>query len=81
MVAGVFSFPTYFGMNWDALDECLADLEWLSASGHILGVRNAEALFREQPTAAARLISSWLFASSAHRRTETPFHMFLSWSD
>ena len=40
-VAAVLQFPPYFGENWDALDECLADLEWLHADACALTILDA----------------------------------------
>jgi RNAse (barnase) inhibitor barstar len=42
-----FRFPAYFGWNWDALYDCLADLSWLPADRYFVVIENADALETE----------------------------------
>jgi hypothetical protein len=43
-LARALEFPDWFGQNWDALEDCLGDLSWLEAAGHVVIFRNAEEL-------------------------------------
>lgn len=41
-IAGALRFPEYYGGNWDALDECLRDLDtWWPAAGWVVVVSDA----------------------------------------
>jgi RNAse (barnase) inhibitor barstar len=35
-VSAALQFPYYFGFNWDALDECVNDLDWMPESAYVL---------------------------------------------
>ena len=42
--AQALNFPDWFGANWDALEDCLGDLSWRPGEGHVLVLRNWQAL-------------------------------------
>lgn len=48
VIANKFDFPDYFSYNWDSLDECLSDIEWIN-SNVILILKNIEYLLINQP--------------------------------
>ncbi|HEY7531643.1 MAG TPA: barstar family protein, partial [Nitrospiraceae bacterium] len=54
--AHVLHFPEYFGHNWDALEECLADLEWMPAKGYALILTDADQILREDEDGHATLL-------------------------
>jgi len=43
-IAAALAFPEWFGGNWDALEDCLSDLSWSAAGGHLLLFEDAESL-------------------------------------
>ncbi|MGH9514843.1 MAG: barstar family protein [Terriglobales bacterium] len=78
--AAAFQFPDYFGENWDALDECLADLEWLPAAGYVLFVSNTVVALGEEPEkqfATFVSVLSGICEEWARANTPKPFHVLL----
>ena len=43
-ISQALRFPDWFGGNWDALEDCLGDLSWRPGNGHVLVLRNWQAL-------------------------------------
>ncbi len=41
-VSAALQFPNYYGENWDAMDECITDLEWMPADWYLIYVSGIE---------------------------------------
>ncbi len=80
-------FPSYFGENWDAFEECLLDLEWLPAKGYVFILTNAHLILRNSPQElhvftdilnhAAGVWNGTLQEEEESARPPTPFHLVL----
>jgi RNAse (barnase) inhibitor barstar len=78
--AAALQFPNYFGENWDALEECLIDLEWLPATGYVLLILNTIEVLSEEPekqfetlvNVLSRTCEEW-----THAKNPKPFRVIL----
>lgn len=75
VVATAMRFPDYFGSNWDALDECLGDMDWLPADGYLLVLRDAAKGWSQSPYVLGRFVTSWLEAAEHWTENQIPFHL------
>ena len=87
--ARALEFPDYFGHNWDALEECLTDLEWLPAKGYILLVTDAAHVLPNDDTEYETFLEILRDAGEAWgsgqagmgARQATPFHVLFAVSE
>lgn len=48
-ISASLQFPDYFGENWDALEECMCDLEWLNEpDGYTMIFTNSDKILQDE---------------------------------
>ena len=74
--ARALSFPSWVGRNWDALEDCLTDLDWLEAAGYVLVLTNVQALLIGESEEHFKNLVEILAGATKHwssRRWRRPF--------
>jgi Barstar (barnase inhibitor) len=87
--ARALDFPDYFGHNWDALEECLIDLEWLKTKGYVLLITDAGCVLPDDEDEYETFLEILRDAGEAWgtgqagvgARRATPFHVLFAVSE
>lgn len=76
--AAALKFPSHFGHNWDALEECLTDLEWLPGGGYLLLYSHPKPFAQKHPKDWKTLIE--IFQSAIDEWNEADIPMYIVFS-
>ncbi|MGB4912090.1 MAG: barstar family protein [Candidatus Dechloromonas phosphoritropha] len=71
------NFPDWYGVNFDALVDCLTDPECLPGKGHVLFVDGAATLRQGDPRAFATLLEVLRAAAGERRAAGAPLWILL----
>ena len=76
--ATALHFPDHFGGNWDALEECLTDLEWVDAEGYLLYYDHIDGLLNAHPDQVETLVEILRDAVASWKEDDTAMVVLLS---
>ncbi len=77
-VATALHFPGDFGHNWDALEECLTDLEWIDAEGYLIYYDHIDPLLAAHPDQFETLVEILRDAVASWKEDGTAMVVLLS---
>jgi hypothetical protein len=75
--ARALQFPSYFGMNWDALEECLTDFEWCTAMGYVIIIEAAGRYSQVAPEEYKMVRNICKDAAKFWKKQRKPFYVIL----
>ena len=77
-VATALHFPKDFGHNWDALEECLTDMEWADADGYVLFYDHVDGLIATHPDQFETFVEICRDAVASWKEDDKPMFVLLS---
>jgi RNAse (barnase) inhibitor barstar len=79
-VATALHFPGHFGDNWDALEECLIDMEWVDAPGYVIYYDHIDGLLAAHPDQFETFVEICRDAVASWKEDGTPMLVLLAGS-
>jgi len=76
-VATAMGFPKDFGHNWDALEECLTDLEWVDGDGYLVYYDHIDGLLEAHPDQFETLVEILRDAVASWKEDDTAMVVLL----
>jgi RNAse (barnase) inhibitor barstar len=76
--AEALAFPSWFGGNWDAFFDCLADLGWRPGTGHLLVFEHTYGLRAYAPEVLDTALHILRDAAAAWEARGVPFRAFVA---
>lgn len=76
-VAKTMKFPSYFGANWDAFEECITDLTWCPAKEYALIYERPDIFAQADPTGWQTALDVLRAAEEYWQAKNTPLNVFL----
>jgi RNAse (barnase) inhibitor barstar len=77
-LAHALDFPDYFGMNWDALNDCLTDMGWKPARGYVVVLKKFTEFAGKCPDEAKTAGDIFAAAAKYWKQKAVPFYIILS---
>lgn len=76
-VAQALAFPSYYGRNWDAFEEMINDLSWISAPGYLILYDYVHRFAAHQPDAWQTALNILQSACNNWQQEGIPFYLLL----
>lgn len=76
-IGAAMAFPEWYGHNWDALLDCLADLNWQPAEGYVVILERCDGIHGHAEADFVQTLQIFEVAANEWREQGIPFWCFV----